>query len=92
MDVTKTLRELYEEKRRLDAVIASLEANLNAQGAQSAKRRGRKGMSPQERLKVSRRMTRYWENRRAQMRATGDQTAASAPEPPNAASSESASA
>ena len=62
MDVIKTLGELYEEKRRLDAVIASLEANLEAQTAKSARRRVRKGMSPQERLKVSRRMTRYWEN------------------------------
>jgi len=87
MDVNKTLRGLYEEKRRLDAVIASLEANSGAQAARSAKRRGRKSMSRQERLRVSRRMKRYWENRRAQMRAN---TAAA--EPPAAASSESASA
>jgi hypothetical protein len=87
MDVDKTLRGLYEEKRRLDAVIASLEANSGAQAARSAKRRGRKSMSPQERLRVSRRMKRYWENRRAQMRAN-----AAAAEPPATASSESASA
>ena len=92
MDVIKTLGELYEEKRRLDAVIASLEANLEAQTAKSARRRGRKGMSPQERLKVSRRMTGYWENRRARMRAAKAQTAAAASEPPNAASSEPANA
>jgi hypothetical protein len=90
MDVLKTLHELYEEKRRLDAIIASLEANLNTQAARSAKRRGRKSMSPQERLKVSRRMKRYWENRRAQMRASEAPTAA-APEAPTA-SSESANA
>jgi len=92
MDVIKTLRELYEEKRRLDAVIASLEANLDARAAKSTRRRGRKGMSPQERLKVSKRMTRYWENRRAQMRAAEAQTAAGSPGPPKAASSESANA
>ena len=67
MDIIKTLRELYEEKRRLDAIIASLEANLAGPATKSARRRGRRSMSPQERLKVSRRMTRYWENRRAQM-------------------------
>jgi hypothetical protein len=89
MDIIKTLRELYEEKRRLDAVIASLEANLDAHAERSAKRRGRKSMSPQERLKVSRRMTRYWANRRAQTRAS---TADAASEPPNPASSESANA
>jgi hypothetical protein len=92
MDVIKTLRELYEEKRRLDAVIASLEANLEAQAAKPARRRGRKSMSPQERSKVSRRMRRYWENRRAQVRASEVQTAAGAPEAPKGASSESANA
>jgi hypothetical protein len=89
MDLIKTLRELYEEKRRLDAVIASLEANSVAQAARSAKRRGRKSMSRQERLKVSLRMKRYWEDRRAQMRASA---AGPASEPPTAASSESANA
>ena len=92
MDVIKTLRELYEEKRRLDVVIASLEANLDAQSAKSARRRGRKGMSPQERRKVSMRMTLYWENRRAKMRAAEAQTPAGTSELPNAASSESANA
>jgi len=90
MDIIKTLRELYEEKRRLDAVIASLEANLNTRPASSSKRRGRKSMSPQERLKVSRRMKRYWENRRTQLGASEAPTAG-APEPPTA-SSESANA
>jgi hypothetical protein len=70
MDILKTLRELYEEKRRLDAIIASLEANKNGPAAKSAGRRGRKSMSPQERLKVSRRMTKYWENRRAQAQSS----------------------
>jgi hypothetical protein len=88
MDVNKTLRGLYEEKRRLDAVIASLEANLNVQAARSAKRRGRKNMSRQERLKVSKRMKTYWEKRRAQISASAADAARS--EPPSAASSNSA--
>lgn len=64
MDVNKALRELHEEKRRLDAAIAALEARAGELRG-PRKRRGRKSMSPEERLEVSRRMTRYWEARRA---------------------------
>lgn len=66
MDVNKTLRELYEEKRRLDATIAVLESQL---GVRSNARRGRKSMSPEERQEVSKRMAKYWEARRAAMKA-----------------------
>jgi hypothetical protein len=85
MDIVKALRELYNEKKRLDTTIASLEARIKAAhtgtAAKSAKRRrGRKSMSPAERLEVSKRMTLYWESRRAQLRppqdpAGGDQQA-----------------
>jgi hypothetical protein len=64
MDVNKALRELHEEKRRLDIIIATLEARLS-NGARPRNRRGRKSMSPQERLEVSKRMSKYWEARRA---------------------------
>jgi hypothetical protein len=72
MDIAKALRELYTEKKRLDAAISTLEARLRSErtatGAKSSKgRRGRKGMSAQERLEVSKRMTLYWESRRAQL-------------------------
>lgn len=72
MDIVKALRELYAEKKRLDSVIASLEARLKAPRAGSAAkpakgRRGRKGMSAAERQEVSKRMTLYWEARRAQL-------------------------
>jgi hypothetical protein len=63
MDVDKTLRELHEEKRRLDVTIAALEARLGR--ASGSRRRGRKSMTPEERLAVSRRMSKYWEARRA---------------------------
>lgn len=63
MDVNKALRELHEEKRRLDATIAALEARLG-NGSRAHRRRGRKSMSREERLEVSRRMSRYWEARR----------------------------
>jgi hypothetical protein len=73
MDIVKALRELYNEKKRLDASIASLEARIKASRAGSpakpAKRRGRKSMSAAERLEVSKRMTLYWDARRAQLRA-----------------------
>jgi hypothetical protein len=78
MDIVKALRDLYTEKKRLDAAIASLEARIKSaksggtkpgKGAKSVagqRRRGRKDMSAAERLEVSRRMTLYWEARRAQ--------------------------
>jgi hypothetical protein len=65
MDVDKTLRELHEEKRRLDITIAALEARVGNGSRAKGRRRGRKSMSPEERLVVSRRMSKYWEARRA---------------------------
>jgi len=90
MDILKALHELYTEKKRLDAAIAALEARSKSERIGSASkrrqgRRGRKSMGPAERLEVSRRMTLYWETRRAQLRqppspaeAGGDQQASSA--------------
>ena len=69
MDVQKTLRELHAERKRLVAVIASLERRLQTESAGPRKRRGRKHMSAQERRQVSERMRRYWESRRAQAQA-----------------------
>ena len=72
MDIVKALRELYHEKKRLDSAIAALEARLRGahkgSGARAGKsRRGRKSMSAAERLEVSKRMTLYWEARRAKL-------------------------
>jgi hypothetical protein len=64
MDVNKTLRELHQEKRRLDLTIAALEARLG-NATRTQRRRGRKSMSPEERQEVSKRMSKYWEARRA---------------------------
>ncbi|HUA18875.1 MAG TPA: hypothetical protein VMB25_09030 [Bryobacteraceae bacterium] len=63
MDIVRTLRELYEEKKRLDAAIARLETRVGSRPPKS--RRGRKSMGAAERQEVSRRMRRYWESRRA---------------------------
>jgi hypothetical protein len=68
MDVNKALRQLYEEKKRLDDAIRALEGKqrtMSEGGAPARSRRGRKSMSAEERLEVSRRMSAYWANRRS---------------------------
>ena len=70
MNINKAIRELYEEKKRLDQVIASLEdmqrTGATLEAALPEKKRGRKSMDEQGRLEVSERMKRYWEARRKQ--------------------------
>lgn len=69
MDVTRTIKELLAERRRIDELIERLEQlqqQRAVQSAASAKRRGRKSMTDAERQEVSRRMRNYWEKRRAQ--------------------------
>jgi len=68
VDLLKAIRQLYEEREKLDQVIASLEelqksATHIEQGVLK-KRRGRKSMDPQARKEVSERMKRYWASRR----------------------------
>jgi hypothetical protein len=66
MDIYKALRELYEQKERLDKAIASLE-QIQSTGAAEGKisrRRGRKSMDEDERRQVSERMKKYWASRR----------------------------
>lgn len=68
MDVYKLLRELSEQKSRLDRLIASLEKIERAtysKPVESRSRRGRKFMDARERREVSERMTKYWADRRA---------------------------
>lgn len=66
MDLQKAIRELYEEKERIEGVIASLEQYLRTNGAVvvTKRKRGRKSMSPEERREVSARMRNYWASRR----------------------------
>lgn len=65
MDLYTAIRELHDEKRRLDYAIAALEAKqTKVWTPASHKRRGRKGMSHEERLEVSKRMRAYWAARR----------------------------
>lgn len=69
MDLYKTIRTLHEERKRLDKLIESLEQLQSSEEgigrARIVGRRGRKGMSADERREVSERMKRYWANRRA---------------------------
>ena len=66
--LNETIRELYQEKESLDKVIASLEelqkATMAGSSVTARGRRGRKSMSPAERLEVSNRMKRYWTKQR----------------------------
>ena len=67
MDLNKALRELYEERQRVDRAIHALESGRVARSrATAVHRRGRKMMSTEERREVSKRMTEYWRSRRAQ--------------------------
>jgi hypothetical protein len=75
MDVEKALRELYEEKKRLDRAIAALEAGMDTAAGRTGGRRGRRSMGADERKEVSKRMARYWAQRRARER--NDSTPAS---------------
>ncbi|MGA2182715.1 MAG: hypothetical protein ABSH47_06765 [Bryobacteraceae bacterium] len=68
MDIYKAIYDLIQERKRLDAVIASLETRSNP-GVRERSRRGRKSMSPEERAAVSRRMAAYWAARRGQVAA-----------------------
>jgi len=65
MDVYKAIRELQQEKRRLDALIASLESTSKGGSGRRGKTRGRKSMGAAERKAVSQRMVAYWAARRA---------------------------
>jgi hypothetical protein len=68
MDLEKTLQDLYAEKDKVERAIATLERlhKLEPDHAPTAARptrRGRHGMSAQEREEVSERMKRYWATR-----------------------------
>lgn len=68
MDLDKVIRDLYEEKTRLDQIITSLEqmekTGKETSSAPREKRRGPRLMNSQARLEVSRRMKEYWASRR----------------------------
>ena len=69
MNINQVIRDLYEEKKRLDQVIASLEEVQRTAAAKQdqspRKKRGRKSMDDNARQEVSERMKKYWATRRA---------------------------
>jgi hypothetical protein len=73
VDLFKALRALYDEREKLDRVIASLEELQRRAALHAAeqpvqpKRRGRKFMDEASRKQVSERMKAYWAARRAAM-------------------------
>ncbi|MBI4877440.1 MAG: hypothetical protein HY822_22660 [Acidobacteria bacterium] len=71
MDVFAAIRELREERDRLDAMIGVLQSRLDWERQRTSPaskiRRGRRNMGPEERLQVSERMRRYWDQRRGSL-------------------------
>jgi len=65
MDLLEIIRQLYEERKRLDRAIQALESMQETGQPIARKRRGRKSMSREERQRVSERMRRYWAARRS---------------------------
>ncbi|MCC7499533.1 MAG: hypothetical protein IT160_18275 [Bryobacterales bacterium] len=66
MDLLRAIKELEQERQRLDTAIARLEEMLReTKPSQPAKRRGRKRMSSVERRVVAQRMREYWARKRA---------------------------
>lgn len=66
MDIYKALRELHAERERLNGAVSRLEAMIRETRSARKSTRGRKHMPPEERLRVSRRITEYWAARRQQ--------------------------
>jgi len=67
MNLKEALRQLYIQRDRLNKIISLLEELERSPSIVSPKqpaRRGRKSMSAEERRVVSKRMKRYWQNRR----------------------------
>jgi hypothetical protein len=70
IDLYKTIQDLYDEKEKLQRIIASLVDLQRGVGGdiplmpKGGKRRGRKSMSDEERQTVSVRMKKYWSVRR----------------------------
>ena len=71
-DLYRIIRELVEERNKLDRIISSLEQMIQSDIAlpKEPKRRGRKSMDSAARKEVSERMKRYWAKRRIETGGT----------------------
>jgi hypothetical protein len=71
MELYRIIRELLQERERVQRIIESLEQVMPAgktRVPQNKKRRGRKSMDRAARAEVSERMKRYWARRRAEQK------------------------
>jgi hypothetical protein len=76
MDLDGIIRELFEERKRLDRLIQMLEQQGSDGSPRPAKgRRGRKSMDGAARREVSERMKQYWAKRREQGNAARPENA-----------------
>ena len=77
-DLYRIIRELVDERDKLDRIITSIEQMiLSGETSEPAlKRRGRKSMDSAARKQVSERMKRYWAKRRSETKKTSGGTTA----------------
>jgi hypothetical protein len=84
MDLYRIIRELTQERDRLQRIIDSLEEMKPEGRAQvrtdRGKRRGRKSMDVAGREEVSDRMKRYWARRRVEQSGNGQSPGVGAPD------------
>jgi hypothetical protein len=83
MDLYRIIRELVDERDRLQRIIDSLEEMKpfgKVPAKSEPKRRGRKSMDPAARIEVSERMTRYWAQRKAKEKAQPQQDSETKPQ------------
>jgi len=71
MDLNKAIRDLHEELKKLNVVIASLEQFQDTGTIPMPRRRGRRSMDEQERKLVAERMRRYWAAQRSKKGSNG---------------------
>lgn len=84
MDLYRIIRELVQERNRLQRIIDSLEEMRQAPAparTEGAKRRGRKSMDRAAREEVSERMKKYWAQRKAERIAPAKTQTAETAEP-----------
>lgn len=62
MDIQALIRDLQDEKQRIERTIGAMESLTSSQNGHH--RRGRKFMGEAERQEVSERMKKYWAGRR----------------------------
>jgi hypothetical protein len=82
VDLERIIRELEEERNRIDGIIEAMERyNRVSDTVSGHKRRGRKFMSAEDRKEVSDRMKQYWAKRKAESNKKTKAAGSRAPQP-----------